>query len=234
MQCVILAAGKGTRLRPLTDSTPKTLVKVSGKPILQHTVEALPSEITEIILVVGYLEEQIRNFCGTEFFGKKIKYVTQENPAGGTGEALNCAKELVKGKFLLLNGDDIYGAEALKIIIKEESAVFGVRSDTPERFGVLIPDAHGFLKQIIEKPKIPPSNLINIGGYVLDDSIFRYEVGVSELGEVFVTDIVTAYAQNNQMKIIEQDLWLPIGYPEDIDKAEKILKAQSDSKNSGA
>jgi len=231
MQCIIICAGKGTRLRPLTKNTPKPLIKVCGKPILQHTIEALPSKIDKIILVVGYLEEQIRNFCGTEFCGRKIEYVTQANPAGGTGDALNCAKDLVRGKFLLLNGDDIYGAESLKIIVREDSAIFGVRSDTPEKFGVIISDERGFLKEIIEKPKVPPSNLVNIGVYVLNDSIFNYEVEVSDLGEVLVTDMVTKYAKHNLMKIIEQDLWLPIGYPDDIEKAEKILAAWSYSKN---
>ena len=91
MQCVILAAGKGTRMRPLTEHTPKPLIKVCGKPILQHIVEALPAEIDELILVVGYLEEQIRTFCGAEFCGRKVKYVTQGNSAGGTGDALRCA-----------------------------------------------------------------------------------------------------------------------------------------------
>jgi len=71
MQCVIICAGKGTRMRPLTEHTPKPLLEVCGKPILQHVVEALPEEIDELVLVVGYLQEQIRSYCGDEYFNRK-------------------------------------------------------------------------------------------------------------------------------------------------------------------
>jgi NDP-sugar pyrophosphorylase family protein len=72
MQCVILAAGKGTRLRPLTDNLPKPLVKVAGKTLLDHIVSSLPSAVDELIIVTGYLEEQIKAHCGTEFYGRKV------------------------------------------------------------------------------------------------------------------------------------------------------------------
>lgn len=223
MQCVIICAGKGTRMRPLTEKTPKPLITVCGKTILQHIVEALPSEIDELVLVVGYLKEQIEAFCGTEFLGRKVTYATQEDFAGGTGDALLCAKDLIKGKFLFMYADDIHGKEALAKVVKEESAMLGMYSKTPELFGVLEQNEDGTLKQIVEKPEHPTSNLVNIGGFVLDDSIFSYAVGASDSGEVYVTDMVNAYAQEHPIKIIEQDLWLPIGYPEHIIEAEAIL-----------
>ncbi len=223
MQCVIFCAGKGTRMRPLTEHTPKPLIKVCGKPILEHIVAALPEAIDELVLVVGYLQEQIRDYCADEFLGKKVIYVEQLNFSGGTGDALMCAKRVVNGKFLLLNGDDIYGAAALEKIIHEESAIFGVHSDTPERFGVLVLHEDGTLKEIIEKPENPPSDFINIGGYVLKDTIFEYKTDASHLGEVLVTDMITAYAKDNKVSIIEQDVWLPIGYPEHIAAAEAVL-----------
>lgn len=223
MQCVILCAGKGMRMRPLTDNCPKPLLTVSGKPILEHVVEALPTEIDEIVLIVGYLKEQIIQVCGTEYGGRKVTYCEQQNPAGGTGNALMCAKDVLRGKFLLLNGDDIYGAPMLKRAVSLDHMIFGFHSDTPERFGVLVPHPDGTLKAIIEKPKDPPSNHINIGGYVLNDSIFNYTVPLSPGGELYVTDMVTEYAKHNPVEILEQDLWIPVGYPEDIAKAETIL-----------
>lgn len=226
MQCVILCAGKGTRMQSLTEHCPKPLIKVLGKPILQHIVERLPEEITEIVLVVSYLKEQIIGLCGTEYLGKKVTYCIQENPAGGTGDALMCTKGVVHGKFLFLNGDDIYGATMLKKAISYDHMIFGFRSETPERFGVLVPNEDRTLKAIIEKPKDPPSNHINIGGYVLNDSIFNYAVPLSPSGELYVTDMVTEYAKVNPVHILEQDLWIPIGYPEDVAKAEKILAPQ--------
>jgi UDP-N-acetylglucosamine diphosphorylase / glucose-1-phosphate thymidylyltransferase / UDP-N-acetylgalactosamine diphosphorylase / glucosamine-1-phosphate N-acetyltransferase / galactosamine-1-phosphate N-acetyltransferase len=223
MQCVILAAGKGTRMRPLTLTLPKPLVLVCNKPLLQHIVEALPSEIDEIILVVGYLEEQIRAYCGSEFCGRRVQYVTQENPAGGTGDALKAAAPLLHGRFLFMYADDIHGATALKTVVSYPYAMLAARSKTPEQFGVLALNSDGTLKAIIEKPKFPPSNLINIGGIVLDMSVFTYDVSVSNLGELLVTDMVTAFAEDNQVAVVEQSLWIPVGKPEDIAAAEATL-----------
>lgn len=227
MQCVILCAGKGTRLRPITESVPKPLIQVYGAPILEHIVKALPSEIDEIILVVSYLKEKIIETCGSNYFGKKVIYCEQQNPAGGTGDALMCTKKVLHGKFLLLNGDDIYGASMLKQAVSYDSMIFGYYSKTPEKFGVLVSNSDGTLNKIIEKPANPTSNHINIGGYVLNDSIFTYEMPISPSGEIYVTDMVTEFAKNNKVQIVEQDLWIPIGYPEDIEKAEKILAAIS-------
>ena len=223
MQCVILAAGKGTRLRPLTDNVPKPLIKVCGKPLLQHIVEALPKEIEEIILVVNYLEDQIRAFCGQEFCGRKVQYVSQANPAGGTGDALLSAKSLLKDRFLFMYADDIHGAEALEAVVSHQYGMLAARSSEPQHFGVIELNADGTLKSIQEKPEVPPSNLINIGGMVLDTHIFSYNTFPSIGGEVLVTDMVTAFAHDYPVKVLEQSVWIPIGRPEDIAFAEKRL-----------
>jgi bifunctional UDP-N-acetylglucosamine pyrophosphorylase/glucosamine-1-phosphate N-acetyltransferase len=224
MQCVIICAGKGTRMRPLTEHTPKPLIEVCGKPILQHIVEALPTEIDELILVVGYLAEQIQEVCGTEYLGKKVTYIQQENFSGGTGDALMCAKDIVKGKFLFMYADDIHGAAALQTAISHEYAILGIHSDHPEDFGVLMQNSDRTLEGIIEKPTDPQSTLVNIGGFVLNEKIFQYSVAVSaEHGEVLVTDMFTQFAQDYPVQIVEQDMWIPVGKPEDIEKAEAQL-----------
>lgn len=223
MQCVIICAGKGTRMRPLTETTPKPLIPVCGKPILQHIVEALPEEIDELLLVVGYLQEQIRELCGDVYMGKKVKYVTQENFAGGTGDALMCAKSLVTGTFLFMFADDIHGKEALKEIVKQKQALLCTHTNTPERFGVIIKNEDGTLKEIIEKPENPTSNLISTGVFVASPTIFEYKVPMSASGENYATDMLTEYAKEFPMKVIEQSQWLPIGYPEHIVEAEAVL-----------
>ncbi|MEQ1790600.1 MAG: sugar phosphate nucleotidyltransferase [Rickettsiales bacterium] len=223
MQCVILAAGKGTRMRPLTEHVPKPLVKVCGKPLLQHIVEALPSEIDEIILVVNYLEDQIRAYCGEEFCGRKVKYVTQANPAGGTGDALRCAEPLLRGRFLFMYADDIHGAKTLKDVVSYPYAMLAAHSEEPQHFGVLELNDDMTLKSIHEKPEIPPSNLINIGGMVLDTDIFSYEAKPSASGEIYITDMVTAFAKDHPVVVLEQYVWIPVGKPEDIILAEECL-----------
>ena len=224
MQCVILAAGKGTRLRPLTDTTPKPLVKVGNKTILDHIVSAFPEEIDEIILVTNYLEEQIKDYCGDNFHGRKVKYVSQENPAGGTGQALMTAKDLVKGKFLFMYSDDIHGTEALKKVVKEDNAMLATDVPNASQFGVVYTNEDGYLDKIVEKPENPNSNLINIGGFVISPEIFNYKAKVSDSGEAYVTDMLTEYAHKNMVKVIEQDLWLPIGTHEQLLAAEEYLQ----------
>jgi bifunctional UDP-N-acetylglucosamine pyrophosphorylase/glucosamine-1-phosphate N-acetyltransferase len=223
MQCVIICAGKGTRMRPLTETTPKPMINVCGRPILQHIIDALPPQIDELILVVGYLKEQIMDFCGEEYKGRRVQYVTQENFAGGTGDALLCAAPLIRGKFLFMFADDIHGKEALQEIVKCDAAILSAYSKTPERFGVLVQNEDGTLREIIEKPEVPPSNLINTGVFVADPDIFEYRVPVSASGELYATDMLTAYAKDHPLRVIEQGSWLPIGYPEHITEAEAIL-----------
>jgi len=210
-------------MRPLTETTAKPLIHVCGKPVLDHIAEALPQEIDELILVVGYKKEQINAHCGDIYFGRPVTYVEQADFAAGTGDALMCAKKHVHDTFLFMYADDIHGKDALAKVVKEEHAMLGMVSDTPERFGVLAQNEDGTLKEIIEKPEHPTSNFVNIGGFVVDPTIFDYDAPVSHLGEVLVTDLLTAYAQDHPVKIIEQEQWIPIGYPEHIEAAEQIL-----------
>jgi len=210
-------------MQPLTDDTPKPLVEVAGKSILDHIVEALPSEITELVLVVGYKSDQIRKHCGKNFYGRTVIYVEQADYAGGTGDALIQAKDVLTGKFLFMYADDLHGKTALQQVVKEDHAMLGMHSETPERFGVLVHNEDGTLKEIIEKPVNPSSNLVNIGGFVVNQDIFNHKPEVSESGEIYVTDMLTMYADKYPVKIIKQDLWIPIGYPEDIIKAEALI-----------
>lgn len=223
MQCVILAAGEGTRMRPLTETIPKPLIRVCGKPIIEHIVEALPPVITELIIVVSYKAEMIREYCGEEFHGKKVTYVTQSNPKAGTADALLYAKDVAKGKFLVMYADDIHGKDALATVVEMPSGMLTALSQTPEKFGVLKIKSDGTLETIIEKPEHPVSNCVNIGGFVVTDDIFTIQTELSLSGEYYLTDTVTEYAAKFPVTVVEQTVWIPIGYPEDIAKAEEIL-----------
>ena len=107
MKAVVLAAGKSTRTYPLTLTRPKPLLEVANKPILQHNLESLSGLIDEVILVVGYRKEMIKERFGEEFNGIKLTYVEQKEQLG-TGHALLHAEGYVSGRFLVLMGDDIY------------------------------------------------------------------------------------------------------------------------------
>ena len=222
MQCVILAAGKGTRLKSLTDNCPKPLVHVAGKSLLDHIVEALPSAVDEIIIVVGYLGVMIREYCGEIFHGKKVTYVEQV-VQDGTGRALWLCKDMLKGRFLFLFADDIHGKEDIARLTSFTRGILVMASDTPERFGVVVQNADGTLAEIIEKPEHPPSNLVSTGVMVLDEHIFEFEPTHPVNGEYYLTESLEQYAQQYPVFVVEEKMWLPIGYPEDIENAEKRL-----------
>jgi len=222
MQCVILAAGKGTRLRPLTENCPKQLVLVAGKPLIDHIVEALPSSIDEIILVTGYCEDQLKAHCGTEFFGRKVTYITQVVPEG-TAKALWLCKDFLRERFLFMFGDDIHGKDDIARVTSYTRAMLTFQTNTPERFGIVVRHPDGTLAEMMEKPNHPPSNMASTGVMVLDIHIFEFEVKVMKNNEFYLTDVIEEYAKKYPMAVVEQRLWLPIGYPEDIIRAEQKL-----------
>jgi UDP-N-acetylglucosamine diphosphorylase / glucose-1-phosphate thymidylyltransferase / UDP-N-acetylgalactosamine diphosphorylase / glucosamine-1-phosphate N-acetyltransferase / galactosamine-1-phosphate N-acetyltransferase len=222
MQCVILAAGKGTRLKPLTDSCPKPLVKVSGRPLLDHIVEALPSAVDELIIVVGYLGDMVRAYCGEEYRGRKVTYVVQEEQRG-TAHALWLCKDLLHGRFLFMFADDIHGKADIARMTSYSRALLAKTSDTPERFGVIVRNPDGTLAEMIEKPAHPPSNLVSTGIMVLDDNIFKYEPQAPVNGEYYLTEVIERYARDYPIAVVEEEFWIAIGYPEDITRAETIL-----------
>src|SRR3989344_3161993 len=149
MQAVILAAGKGTRMGDLTNGTPKPLLKVLGKTLLERKLDELPSKIDEIIIVVGYHGEQIIDSLGETYKDKKISYVWQKE-LKGTGHALWQAKDLLKGRFLVLMGDDIYCKEDIDACLKEDWAVLVKEVKFLEAGGRVVLNSDGSLKDIIE------------------------------------------------------------------------------------
>jgi bifunctional UDP-N-acetylglucosamine pyrophosphorylase/glucosamine-1-phosphate N-acetyltransferase len=223
MQAVILAAGEGKRMRPLTLELPKPLIKVAGKPILEHIIDALPEEIDEVIVIVGYKGKMIEDHLGDSYGGRRIRYVHQWMPAG-TAHALSIARPLINGPFLFMYGDDIHGADAIKEAMKHKYSILAAPHKEPQKFGVVELREDGTLQAIVEKPENPKTNLVSTGGMMLDDTIFNYDAPRHESGEYYLTDPLSSFAAENPVMVIEQSLWLPIGYPEDIANAEAILK----------
>jgi UDP-N-acetylglucosamine diphosphorylase / glucose-1-phosphate thymidylyltransferase / UDP-N-acetylgalactosamine diphosphorylase / glucosamine-1-phosphate N-acetyltransferase / galactosamine-1-phosphate N-acetyltransferase len=222
MQCVILAAGKGTRLRPLTDDCPKPLVKVQGRPLLDHIIDALPSSVDELIIVIGYCGEKIKEYYGVEHKGRRITYIEQVEQ-NGTARALWLCKDLIRGRFLFLFADDIHGKEDLARATSFVRSILVASVDAPEKFGIVVRNPDGTLGLMIEKPEHAPSNCASTGAMVLDEHIFEFEPQTPVKGEYYLTEVIERYAQKYPIAVVEQQLWIPIGYPEDITKAETIL-----------
>jgi bifunctional UDP-N-acetylglucosamine pyrophosphorylase/glucosamine-1-phosphate N-acetyltransferase len=227
MKAVILAAGRGKRMMPLTADKPKPLIEVLGKPVIAHLIEALPAEIDEIVVVVGYLGEMIKTYLGESFAGRKMHYVEQKELTGHI-PALRLARQyLAPGeRFLILPADDIRGKDDLARLVSHPLAVGVHEVEHPERFGIVVPSDKGTIADIEEKPEHPKSNLATTMAYVLDDSIFEYQEKIHGDGEYYLPPVVAQVAKDKDIFIERETGWIPIGYPEDIQKAEAILKSR--------
>ncbi len=237
MKAIILTAGEGTRMRPLTVTKPKTMLQVGGKPILQYNVESLrDAGIKDVTLVVGYREEIIKDhFRNGADFGVNINYVTQKERLG-TAHAIGSTRGIVEGSFIILNGDIIVDPILIKDLIDKyqtenaRSVLVLTEVDDPSSFGVVELDEDR-ITNIIEKPEPgeAPSNLINAGIYLFDDQIFEAieKTEKSQRGEYEITDSLLIQIKNGEkvLGLRSKNNWIDIGRPwELLDVNEHFLK----------
>ncbi len=224
MQAIITVAGEGKRMRPLTLIKPKPMLEVLGKPILHHLIEAMPKEIDEILLVIGYKGEQIRHYFGDHFAGRKIVYVVQEK-ATGTAMAVHlCKPYLRKGeRFMVVYGDDLVGKSDMARLMKHKYAMLVREHENPRRFGVVEVDAKGRIIGLEEKPEQPKSNLIVGPAYIVDHTFFDHPLEQHPNGEFYTTPLINKFIKTREMVIERMDFWHPIGYPHDLESAEAAL-----------
>ncbi len=226
MKALILAAGKGERLRPLTETVPKIMLPVAGKPLIQHNMEKLDGLVDEIVLVVGYRKELVKDYFGSEFNGTKITYVTQEEQLG-TGHALTQAKNHLNGKFVMMMGDDLYKRSDIEKCARHDLAILTIEGDT-RNFGACVCDGDN-LKDIVEKSAKPVSDLINTGMYVLDERIFKEKMKKSPRGEYEVTDAIKSLASKHEIKCIKGTFWEPVAYPWKLLEANETIMNETGS-----
>lgn len=223
MKCVILAAGEGIRMRPLTIDNPKPLLKIAGKPLIEHIIGALPSEIDELILVVGYLGEKIRNYCGDEFFGRPVTYVWQEKKLGTAYALKPCELHLNRERFLMLYADDLHGKNGIGECLEHDRALLIAEHDEPRRFGVVTVNDDWTVREIVEKPESPATNLVSTGAMVLDQNIFKYEPNLHPNGEYYLTSMFDKMLKDYKVVAVKTDHWFPVAAPADLERGEKFL-----------
>lgn len=225
MQAVILAAGRGKRLKPITDDRPKPMVELLGRPILEYVIDFLPEKIDEVVIIVGYKGETIREHFGNSWEGRPIVYVEQGEPKG-TAHALFTAKPAIRSeRFLILPGDNISEFKVIDNGLSHDYVVFACEHEHPERFGVIeLNDDGKTLKRIQEKPDAPPSNLISTACMILSPGIFDCEMVLHpRLGEYFIPDLLNQVLEKEPIYVLKQDFWIPVDRPEDIPAAEAEL-----------
>ncbi|MGB4966222.1 MAG: bifunctional sugar-1-phosphate nucleotidylyltransferase/acetyltransferase [Microgenomates group bacterium] len=214
---VILAAGSGTRLRPLTTTIPKPLIQFLGKPVMQHSMEAALPYVSEFICIVGVHEEKIRAFFGDAFHGTPITYIVQTEQSG-TGHALSLAASAISDDtFMSMYGDDVYPADFFEKVAQHDGyAIVGQKKENWKSFGVLRAGTDGNLTEIVEKPSEFISDLVNPGLYKLGTDIFSLysSVSLSTRGEYELTDLVSLFIKEHPVKVLEfKKGWYPLSYP---------------------
>jgi NDP-sugar pyrophosphorylase family protein len=223
VDAIILAAGLGTRLRPHTQTTPKPLLPVRGRPILDWALGALPPSVDRVLVVVNYLAEQIEAYLKTQRHFAAWEAVRQLEPRG-TGDALRGCRDRLRGtgSFLVLNGDDLYGAADLAELARHPAGLLVHPVDEPRRFGIAFLKPDGTLEKLVEKPALDGTQLANTGAYVFPANVFEHELKESARGEYEITDYVSALARAGTVAAVRTKFWLPIGTVEAWDAAQKL------------
>lgn len=230
MKAVILAAGEGTRMRPLTANLPKPLLPVAGKPFLRHTLEAVRhAGIREATILIGWQGHRIRESFGRGDEDLSIDYEEQSERLG-TAHALGQLRKHVDGPFLSINGDVVVSGEGLKEFLAFQRAAGGpamalAEVPDPRPFGV-VDFVDGRVTGLEEKPRSPKSHLINAGIYVFEPDLFPLidATPKSPRGEYEITDTI-------RMLLSKRDLrgfrlpgeWIDVGRPWDLLRANAAL-----------
>ena len=237
MKGIILHGGHGTRLRPLTHTGPKQLLPIANKAMSQYALEDLKTAgVTEIGIIIGdVFPEKVKEYYGTgENFGVKITYIYQDAPKGISHAIRLCKDFIGNDKFIVYLGDNVLRRNLIDYTKKFQSSnsdamILLCKVDDPQRFGIAELDQNdsGKIKKIVEKPKIPPSDLAVIGIYFLTPKIFDIidRLKPSWRGELEITEALQMLMDDGNK--IEYDTvtgwWKDTGTPEDIIHANKLV-----------
>ncbi|PIR82301.1 hypothetical protein COU20_02985 [Candidatus Kaiserbacteria bacterium CG10_big_fil_rev_8_21_14_0_10_59_10] len=231
MQCVILAAGKGSRMRGLNGDVPKPLLSVGGKTLLQQKLDILPDDVDEVIIVVGYLGQKIREALGDSYRGKRLQYVEQD-VLDGTAGALWRAKGMLKGSFFVMMGDDIYAPEDLEACRAHEWAHLVSRVENTDGVGKVLLNESGAIEDIVESggheggAGIAGTNMFFLDTRIFDFPLVRKAPNSDEYG-LPQTIIAASKHSGIPLRPVTATFWSAVNTPEDLVRAEEMLADRS-------
>ena len=214
MQTVILAAGEGTRMRPLTAHTPKPMLPVAGRPLVVHCLEdAIAAGASRVTVVVGYEADTVRAALADREWPVPVETATQPTQRG-TADAVRAARDTLRDDpFAVLNGDVLYDRTSLASLYDAGPAVGSFRVENPSAYGVLRVDDDR-VRGVVEKPTDPPSDLVNAGAYVFPAEARDWlDVDESTRGEAEVTDVLQRTCESTAVSAVPFERWLDVGRP---------------------
>ena len=226
MKCVILAAGEGKRMHPLTFSRPKVMLPIANKPILEwNLINAIDAGIKEFVFVVSYKSEMVRNYFGNgKKWNVKIEYVNQ-GEALGTAHAIGMVEKFVDN-FVVLCGDTIFGSQDIQNIVKKQNSMGLFKIENAREYGIVETRNNKVIK-IYEKMPEPFTNIINAGIYHFNKKIFEIikKTKKSPRGEYEITDSINMLLKTIPLEGIMLKEWRDVVYPWHLlDANEEILK----------
>jgi glucose-1-phosphate thymidylyltransferase len=238
MKAIIPLAGRGTRLRPLTHHTPKPLIKVGGRPVLSYLLDDVKAlGIEEMVFVVGYLGDVIRDFVRSEYPELRPHFVVQE-VQDGTAGAVKLAEPYADDELLILFADTLFDADlslASSLPAGDAGIIWAKEVEDYQRFGVIVTHEDGTMERIVEKPDHPVSKLANIGVYFIRDYGLLYE-GIHHVvntapgkgGEYFLTDAFQYMVdQGARIRTAPVDGWYDCGKVETVIETNRHLLTTS-------
>lgn len=224
-----MAAGRGTRLRPLTDTTPKPLLPLAHRGTLLRVFDELPDAIDRVIVVVGYLHQKIRAALGEAYAGRPVEYVLQD-PLDGTGGALRRAHAALRfDRFLVVNGDDLYCREDLEALCRVPRGAL-VRLQPLEKASDVWTLSDGRLRTISSQDA-GTTGWMNIGAYMLGQEWFetRPTLVPGKTDEWSLPHAIPQLVDRLPYYAVPARFWQPCGTPEEMRAAERMLQ-EMDSK----
>ena len=228
MKAVVLAAGRGTRLLPLTENKPKSMVEVNGKPIIRWILDSLKEcKITDVIIITGYKCGTLKSYIKYNITDMDIQFIHQKKLTG-TADAIYLVKDYIKEAFIVLAGDTIFSKnDIMKLRQLRNSILYVEKKDRLYDYGTL--DISGnIIKYINEKSTNPTSNAVNCSAYHFTPSVFNFipKTEVDErFGERIITNTINQMIKNNiYFQGIKIKYFNEISYPEDIEDVEYRLK----------
>jgi len=237
LKAVILAAGEGNRMRPLTHTRPKVMLPIANKPILEHLlIEAREAGVKEFVFIVGYCDEQVRSYFGNgRKWGVDIAYCEQRKQLG-TADAIRMVADMLDGVFLVANGDVIVRSEDIGELLNNGGNTMSVIEVKDTRGLGMVEMKKGKVVHIYEKTQKPPTNIANAGLYLFTPDIFDAiaRTEKSPRGEYEITESLQRLMEaGKDIACHELKYWLDLSYPWDLLPANEALLTGIEPQNLG-